>query len=56
MPSDKMGGRGRSSICDWRVKAGKKEVYRGDSKFDCSMFMKSNPKVNGKKCKLVPPN
>ena len=56
MPSDLKGGRGRSAICAWRVKAGKKEVYRGKSKVDCKEWMRKNKKVDGKKCRLIPPN
>lgn len=56
MPSDKKGGRGRCSISAWRVKAGKKEVYRGINRNDCQRWMREHRKVNGNKCRLIPPN
>jgi hypothetical protein len=56
MPSDKRGGRGRSAIGAWRVKAGKKEVYRGVNKADCSEFIRGNKKIDGERCYLVAPN
>ena len=57
MPSDKRGGRGRSSIVCWRVKAGNREVFSNAVKFVCEQFIRDNGgKLNGKKLRLIPPN
>jgi hypothetical protein len=57
MPSDKHGGRGRSAIYNWRVKAGNKEVFSDPVKSKCAEFIRKNDgKYDGKKCRLIPPN
>jgi hypothetical protein len=57
MPSDVHGGRGRSAIYNWRVKAGNKEVFSDPVKLKCEQFIRENGgKVNGKKCRLIQPN
>jgi len=57
MPSDKMGGRGRSAIYNWRVKTGNKEVFSANQKNICEKFIRDNDgKMNGKKLRLIPPN
>ena len=56
MPSDRMGGRGRGSIYNWRVKCGKKEIYSNPVKFACKIFIKENQKNYPQKLKLVSPN
>jgi hypothetical protein len=49
------GGR-RTAIAGWRVKAGNKEVMFAASKFAAMEFVRENPKIGGKKCRLIPPN
>ncbi len=58
MPSDKVGRSGRrNAIHNWRVKAGKKEVYSREKKIDCEQFIRdNNGRLNGKKLRLIPPN
>lgn len=57
MPSHVTGGRGRSAIHGWRVKAGKKEVFADPVKLKCEIFIRENGgKLDGKKLKLIPPN
>ena len=58
MPSDRHGGRGRSAIYNWRVKAGNREVFSDPVKQRCEEFIRNNPvwKASGKKCRLIPPN
>lgn len=56
MPSDIHGGRGRSAIYNWRVKAGNREVFSDPVKNKCSQFIRDNEKVSGKKLRLIPPN
>lgn len=57
MPSATRGGRGRSSIPQWRVKAGKHEVFSGNTKQQCEIFIRDNGgKLDGKKLRLIPPN
>lgn len=57
MPSPKMGGRGRSAIPGWRVKAGKREVFADPVKFKCEQFIREHDgKLDGVKLKLIPPN
>jgi hypothetical protein len=56
MPSAKIGGRGRSAIPDWRVKAGKREVFSDPVKFKCSIWMKEHRKDYPMKLRLIPPN
>ena len=57
MPSDKMGGRGRNAIYNWRVKAGNQEVYSDPVKSKCKQFIRENDgKMDGKKLRLIPPN
>ena len=56
MPSDIRGGRGKSAIYNWRVKAGKKEVYSDPTKFKCKIFIKENQKNFYDKLKLIEPN
>jgi hypothetical protein len=47
----------RSAIYDWRVKAGKKEVYADPLKLKCEIFMRENGgKLDGRKLRLIPPN
>jgi hypothetical protein len=57
MPSNKSGGRGRSAIYNWRVKAGKKEVFSDPKKMKCEEFIRENDgKFDDKKLRLIPPN
>lgn len=57
MPSDTIGGRGRSAIYNWRVKAGNKEVFSDPVKSKCSQYIRDHGgKQNGKKLRLIPPN
>lgn len=62
MPSDSYGGRGRSAIYNWRVKAGNKEVYSNASQSKCEQFIREhNGKAEDKtgavvKLRLIPPN
>jgi hypothetical protein len=57
MPSDKYGGRGRSAIVNWRVKAGNREVFSAEKKNTCAKFIRDNGgKMDGKKLRLIPPN
>lgn len=56
MPGPRSGSRGRGAIYDWRVKAGKREVFSSPKKTDCVEFIRNSPKVGGKKCRLIPPN
>lgn len=57
MPSARRGGRGRSAIPDWRVKAGNREVFSDSVKSKCEQFIRDNGgKVDGKKLRLIPPN
>ena len=58
MPSSKHNGWGsRSSIPQWRVKAGNKEVFADNVKQKCEIFIReNNGKLNGKKLRLIPPN
>lgn len=57
MPSAVYGGRGRSSIPQWRVKAGNKEVFADFVKQKCEIFIREHGgKLNGKKLRLIPPN
>lgn len=57
MPGPRMGGRGRSAIYDWRVKAGKRQVYSNPVKMKCKEFIRDNGgKLNGLRLKLIPPN
>lgn len=56
MPSNMIGGRGRSAIYNWRVKAGKKEVFSKPTKFECKIFIKEHQKDYHDKLRLIPPN
>lgn len=56
MPSSRTAGRGRGAIYNWRVKAGNREVFSAPKKIDCKNFIRDNPVVDGKKCRLIPPN
>lgn len=57
MPSDVRGGRGRSAIYNWRVKAGSREVFSDAVKSKCAQFIRDHGgKVDGKKLRLIPPN
>lgn len=58
MPSDKRGGRGRSAIYNYRVKAGNKEVFSHPQKGKCAEYIRQhNGKgENGEKLRLIPPN
>jgi hypothetical protein len=57
MPSDVKGGRGRSAIYNWRVKAGNREVFSDPVKSKCTQFIKTNKgKKDGVKLRLIPPN
>jgi hypothetical protein len=51
-----IGGRGRSAIYNWRVKAGKKEVFSKPTKFECKIFIKEHQKDYHDKLRLIPPN
>jgi hypothetical protein len=57
MPGNRVRGGRRTTIHNWRVKAGKKEVFSREKKIDCENFMRENGyKLDGKKLKLIPPN
>jgi hypothetical protein len=56
MPSDIRHGGRRGSICDYRVKCGKKDIFRDAVKYKCTIFIKENQKNYDKKLRLVPPN
>jgi hypothetical protein len=56
MPSDKIGGRGRSAIVNWRVKCGKREVYSNPVKFKCAIWIRVNQKDYKQKLRLIAPN
>ncbi len=57
MPSDRHGGRGRSAIVAWRVKAGNREVFAAEKRIDCAVFIrKHGGKLEGVKLRLIPPN
>lgn len=57
MPSPRRGGRGRSAIADWRVKAGRREVFFSAKKTDCTTFIRSHDgKIDGVNLRLIPPN
>ena len=56
MPSAMRGGRGRSAIPDWRVKAGKKEVFSDPVKFKCAIFIREHKKEYREKLRLISPN
>ncbi len=57
MPSDLRGGRGRSAIVSWRVKAGKREVFSAEKKIACTVFIRDHGgKLDGVKLRLIPPN
>ncbi len=57
MPSDTKGGRGRSAIVDWRVKAGKKEVFSDPKKATCEQWIRDHGgKKDGVKLRLIAPN
>lgn len=56
MPSDKHHGRGRSAIYNWRVKAGKKDVFSDGKKMNCEIFIKEHKSEYKVKLRLVPPN
>lgn len=56
MPSDKRGGRGRSAIYNWRVKAGNKEVFSDPVKFKCKTWIKLNQLYYKPKLRLIEPN
>jgi hypothetical protein len=40
MPSDRHHGRGRSAIVNWRVKAGKREVFSAEKRGACETFIR----------------
>lgn len=57
MPSDKYGGRGRSAIYNWRVKAGNKEVFSNPVKSKCQEYIREHKgKLDGIKLRLIEPN
>jgi hypothetical protein len=56
MPSAMRGGRGRSAIPDWRVKAGKKEVFSNAVKFKCTIWIREHQKEYPVTLRLIPPN
>jgi len=57
MPSDVRGGRGRSAIYNWRVKAGNREVFSAPTKGSCSEWVRQQGgKLDGKKLRLIQPN
>lgn len=57
MPSHRTGGRGRSAIYEWRVKAGRRDVCTNPVKGKCVQFIRDNGgKVGGVSLRLVPPN
>ena len=56
MPSDKRGGRGRSAIYKWRVKAKKKDVFSDEKKVNCEIFIREHQLEYKDKLRLIPPN
>lgn len=57
MPSDRRGGRGRSAICNWRVKAGGREVFSDPVKHVCERWIRERGgKLEGVSLRLIPPN
>jgi hypothetical protein len=57
MPGAKRGGRGRSAIYAWRVKAGNREVFSFPVKGKCEDFIRrAGGKLGGVKLRLVAPN
>jgi len=57
MPSPRRGGRGRNAIPDWRVKAGRREVFSSGKKIDCTTYIRSHDgKLDGVRLRLIPPN
>ena len=60
MPSAKTHSRGRSAIYDWRVKAGKREVFSAPKKQTCEIWIRDNQAsytADGHtKLRLIPPN
>lgn len=57
MPGPRRGGRGRSAIYDWRVKAGNREVFADPVKSKCEQFIREKGgKLDGVKLRLIPPN
>jgi len=58
MPSSLKGGRGRSSIPNYRVKEGRKkgEIYSSFKKIDCTEFIREHQKEYREKLRLIDPN
>jgi hypothetical protein len=62
MKGDRRGGRGRSAIAAWRVKAGNKEVFIDPVKSKCEQFIRDNDGKGEDKTgriiqlRLIPPN
>lgn len=56
MPSDQKRGGRRTAIYNWRVKAGKKDVFSDEKKLKCEIFIRENQHEYTKKLRLVPPN
>ena len=62
MKGDRRGGRGRSAIAQWRVKAGNNELCADAVKSVCEQFIRDNggkgPDKTGRivKLRLIPPN
>ena len=55
MPSHTTGGRGRSAIRKWRVKAGKRDVFTHEKKGECERWLREHAsEYQG--LRLVPPN
>lgn len=56
MPSDQKRGGRRTAIYNWRVKAGKKDVFSDEKKLKCEIFIREHQHEHTKKLRLVPPN
>lgn len=57
MPGNRVRGGRRTAIHNWRVLAGKKEVYSREKKIDCENFIRANKgKLDGVTLRLIRPN
>lgn len=56
MPTSRRGGRGRSAIYNWRVKAGNREVFSNPQKGNCAQWIRDNQASYPVKLRLIPPN
>lgn len=57
MPGSRTHSWGRGAIYNWRVKAGKKEVFSDPKKQNCKQYiMDHKGKLEGVKLRLIEPN